>query len=221
LVDFAVVVLASCWSQSLPITVTEDLPERYGYGIFGESIHQSNFESSGGWDFFCGNEKFQSLALPDQAWQALRASPSGHKTEGGAAVSENGVGSGDPAVTGEREIKASAHTVAFDGGNDGGGIAGDCVHERLSHGGELIGLGAAEGSDFIQVGADRKKLAIARDDEWAECLFRFAANGGGQCQHASAGKAVSAIRRSEAKDARRAVDLDSEEERRHGNMMHY
>jgi len=139
-------------------------------------------------------------------------------------MSENGAGSGDSAVTGEREIKASAHAVAFDRSDDRGGIACDCVHERLSYGGELIGRGSAERGDFIQVGADREKLAIARDDQGAELLFRFVfqiGDGGGQCEHASAGKTIGSIRRSEAKDSCRAIDLDSKEERTHGNMMHY
>ncbi len=57
-------------------------------------------------------------------------------------MSEDGVGPCDPAVTGEREVKASAHAVAFDRGNDCGGIACDRVHESLSDGGERIGLGA-------------------------------------------------------------------------------
>src|SRR5208282_6014558 len=107
-------------------------------------------------------KKFQRSALPDEARQALRTSPSGHEAESGAAMSEDGVGCGDPAVTGEREIKTSAHAVAFDGGDHGGGIAGECVHECLSHGREPIGFGTGPRSACVKVGADREKLAIAR-----------------------------------------------------------
>jgi hypothetical protein len=51
-------------------------------------------------------------------------------------------GRGDAAVTGEREIGASAHAVAFDGGDDGGGMAGDRVHQSLNCGGEIVSFGA-------------------------------------------------------------------------------
>jgi hypothetical protein len=94
-------------------------------GIVGDCIDDSDFERLASGDFFCGDEKLQRSRLPDQAWQALGTSPSGHEAEGGAAMSENCVGRGDPAVTGEREIKTSAHAVAFDRGNNGGGIADD------------------------------------------------------------------------------------------------
>src|ERR1035437_3576687 len=101
------------------------LAQRLGNGIVGDCIHQSNFERASGGAFFCGDEKLQRSAFPDQAWQALHTSPSGHEAESGAAMSEDGVGSGDPSVTGERKIKTSSHAVAFDRGNDGGGITGD------------------------------------------------------------------------------------------------
>src|SRR5208282_2675141 len=110
---------------------------------------------------------------PDQARQALRASPSGHEAESGAAMSEDGVRCGDPAVTGEREIETSAHAVAFDGGDDGGGIAGECVHECLPHGGETIGFGTGQCCYFFKFGAHREKLTIACDDKWTGLLLQF------------------------------------------------
>ncbi len=120
------------------------LTQRLGNGIVRDCIHQSNFERAGGGDFFRGDEKLQRSALPDQARQTLCTSPAGHEAKCGAAMSEDGVGRGDPAVAGERKIKTSAHAVAFDRGDDGGGIAGDCVHQCLSHGGEPIGFGAGQ-----------------------------------------------------------------------------
>jgi len=149
------------------------LTQGRGDGIVGDCFHHSDFERLDGGDFFRGDEKLQRSTLPDQAWQALGASPAGHEAESGAAMSEDGVGRCDPAVTGERKIKTSAHAVAFDRGDDGEGIAGDCVHECLSHGGELVGFGPGERGDFVQVGADREELAIARDDQRAELLFQF------------------------------------------------
>lgn len=200
------------------------LTQRLRNRIVGDGIHHSDFERLCGGDFFRGDEKLERSALADQTRQALRTSPSGHEAESGAAMSKDGVGRGDPAVTGEREIETSAHAVAINGGDDGDGVAGDCVHECLSHGGELAGFGAGQCGDFVQVGADREKMAIARDDQRAELLLQFVfefSEGRGQCEHAGAGKAVGAVGRSEAQDARRAVGPYSEEERRHRNMMHY
>jgi hypothetical protein len=135
-----------------------------------------------------------SSALPDQARQTLRTSPSGHEAESGATMSEDGVGRGDPAVTSERKIQTSAHAVAFDRGDDGGGIAGDCIHECLPHGGELAGFAArqCQCGDFIQVGANRKELAIARDDQWLNFLFQFG-EGNSQREHAGARETVGAV----------------------------
>ncbi len=89
-------------------------------------------------------------------------------------MSEDGVGSGDSAVTGERKIQTSAHAVAFDRGDHRRGIAGDGVHQRLAHGGKLIGFGAGQSGDFIQVGANREKLAIGGDDQRAVLPLEFA-----------------------------------------------
>lgn len=78
------------------------LTQSFGDGIVGDGIHQSHFQGSGGGDLLRGDEKLQRPSLSDQARQALRSSPSGHEAEGGAAMSEDGVRSGDPAMTGER-----------------------------------------------------------------------------------------------------------------------
>jgi hypothetical protein len=137
-------------------------------------------------------------------------------------MSEDGVGCGDPAVTGEREIKTSAHAVAFDRGDDRHGIAGDCVHERLSHARELVGFRTGQCGDFVQVGADREKLAIARNDQWAELFFQLVfqfAEGNAQREHAGARKAVGTVVRREPQDVCRTAEFDSEEKRRHGNIL--
>ena len=105
--------------------------------IVRDCIYQSNFERASGETFSAAIKELQRSALPDQARQALCASPPSHEAESGAAMSKDGVGRGDPAMAGERKVEASAHAVAFDRGDDGGGIAGDCVHQCLSHGGEL------------------------------------------------------------------------------------
>jgi hypothetical protein len=130
------------------------LPEGLIKHIVGDRVHQSDFKSSDGCDFFRRDEKLQGSALPDQAWQALRASPAGHETQSGTTMSKDSIGSGDPTVTSEREIETSAHAVAFDHGDDRRWIADDRVHQRLSHGGELVSFGPGQWGDFIQVGTD-------------------------------------------------------------------
>ncbi len=133
-------------------------------GVRGDYVHQSDFQGSRRGDSLRGYEKFQRSSLPDHARQPLRASPSGHEPEGGAAMSEDGVGRGDSAVTSQREIKPSTHAMPFDRRNDRCQIAGDCVHKALTEERKLKRFGAAQNGDFIQIGADRKKLAVPRDD---------------------------------------------------------
>ena len=94
----------------------------------------------------------------------MRPTPSGHQAESRAAMSEDGVRSGDSTVTRECEVETSAHAMAFDGGDDRGGIGFDCVHEPLSEGGELVGFRAGQRIDFVQVGADGEELGFASDD---------------------------------------------------------
>src|SRR5271166_2514588 len=131
-----------------------------GDRITGDCIHQSDFERSYSGDFFCRDEHLERSAFSDQAWQALRTSPSGHEAEGGAAMSEDGVGSGNPAMARQRKIKPSAHAMALNRGEDGEGIAGDGVHELLSHSSKPAGCRATQGQggDFVEVGAHGKKL---------------------------------------------------------------
>ncbi len=197
-------------------------PQCLRHGIVGDRIHQSNFESSRGGDFFRRDKKLQRSSLPDQSRQALRPSPSRHEAEGGATMAKNSVGRGDPAVTGEREIETSAHAVAFDRGHDRRGIAGDGVHQRLSHGREFISLRAGQRGDFVQICADRKKLAIAGYDQWSDVCFQFASqftDCDGQRAHAAACKAIGSVGRSKSHDAYGAVGLDLEEECRHGTIL--
>jgi hypothetical protein len=72
--------------------------------IIGEYIHQADIERSRGRDFLCRDKKFECSSLPDQARQSLRASPSRHESESRTAMSKDGMGRGDSAVTGECEV---------------------------------------------------------------------------------------------------------------------
>jgi len=166
--------------------------------IVGDGIHQSNFQRPRGGNFFRSHEKLQRPTLPDQSRQTLRSSPSGHEAQSSAAMSEHGVRRGNSAMTSQREIKTSAHAVAFNRGDHRSGIAGDGVHERLSHGRKLIRLRTGQGGNFVQVGPHRKKLVIARDDQRVRLprpfVFQFA-DGDAKRYHASASEAIRAVGR--------------------------
>jgi len=105
---------------------------------------------------------------------------------------KNHVGRGNPAVTDQCKIKTSAHAMSFNSGDDGRWIAGDLVHQRLAHGGELEGLGPLERGDFIQISANRKKLPIARNDQWTNLFFQFV-NRDAQCENAATGKTIDTV----------------------------
>ena len=104
--------------------------------------------------FSAATNSSSALPLPDQARQPLRASPTSDQSESGAAMSEDRVGRGDPAMACQSEVEASAHAMAFDGCNHGRGIRGDRLHQGLPHGGECIGFGAGERGDLVEVGSD-------------------------------------------------------------------
>ena len=172
--------------------------------------------------FFRRCQKLQRSSLPNQTRQALRPSPSGHEAESRAAMSEHRVRRGDPAVTCQRKIKPSAHAMALDRSDNRSGITGDCVHERLSHSGELVAFGASQDGNFLQIGANGEKMPIARDDQWANLLSRFApqfADGNGQRKHARASETVGAVRRSKTQDASRTVAINVKGSRKHGNIL--
>ena len=65
---------------------------------------------------------------------------------------------------------------------------------------------------------------ITRNDQWADLLCQFVfqfSDGTSEGEHAGTGKAVGAVGRSEAQNPGPAIEIDLEEDRRHGNMMHY
>ena len=135
-------------------------------------------------------------------------------------MAKHRVGRGNSAVAREREVESSAHAMAFDGSDDRGGVACDRVHERLSHGGELVGLGPGQRGDFVQVGADGEKVGIAGDDERCGVVAQFV-EGGGQGEHAGAAEPVGAVGGGKPEEPGWGSGLGLEELRRHGNMMHY
>ena len=81
----------------------------------------------------CRKEHLQSTSSADLSRQPLRASPSGDETERCAAMSEDGVGSGDAMSASHRQVESTSHAVAVNSCDGGGGEAGQGIHELLSH----------------------------------------------------------------------------------------
>ena len=77
-------------------------------------------------------------------------------------MAEDRAGRGDPAMTSEGKVESSTHAMAFDGGDYGSGIAGDCVHKFLSQSGKFVRFRAGERVDFVEVGSGGK-VAITGD----------------------------------------------------------
>jgi hypothetical protein len=137
-------------------------------------------------------------------------------------MSENCVRGCNSAVTRKREVDTSAHAMTFDSGNDGSGIDADCVHQLLADGGERVGLWTGQGVDLVQIGADRKKLSIAGDDQWANPILKFQLfNSGDERRYAGAGQPVGAVKRDQSQEDCRPDSFYSEERGMHANMMRY
>lgn len=151
--------------MALGVRRLEQLTYRMAYRVGGNAIHQADLKGPGGGDFFGRDEQLQRSSLPDQTRETLRTSPASHKAESGAAMAENGVGRGNTAMARKSKVKASAHAVAFDGGDHGRGIGGDRVHEGLSHEGKCVRFGTGELGDLVEVGSDGEKPWITSDDQ--------------------------------------------------------
>jgi len=128
--------LQSSWLIYLlfDVTGTAQLHHRFSDGIIRHCVYQANFQRAPRGDPFGGYKQLKRPSLPYDARKALRPSPTRDQAQGGAAMAEHRRGRGDPAVAREGEVQSSAHAVAFDGGDNGGRIAGDRVHECLPQG---------------------------------------------------------------------------------------
>ena len=70
----------------------------------------------------------RARARADESRQALGAAPSGDESECGAAMSEDGMRTGNAVTAGQSEIESSAHAVAVNGCDGGCGEVGDGLH---------------------------------------------------------------------------------------------
>ena len=104
--------------------------ERCLQRVVGDGVHQADLQGLRSVYLLRRQEHLQRPAFADQARQTLRAAPSGDQAQGRAAVSEEGVRTGDAPLAGEREIKPSAHTVAVDRSNRGSRKAATALIRR-------------------------------------------------------------------------------------------
>lgn len=142
------------------------MDERLRYGVIGNGVDEADLQGAFGVQLFGGGEHFEGAGFADQARKALGAAPSGDEAESGTAMSEDGVRVGDAVTAGQCEIESAAHAVAPDGGAGWGGEVRDGIHKPLAHGGKVVGFGAGEGCDLVEVGTGREKVLVARNDKW-------------------------------------------------------
>jgi len=184
--------------------------ERSGDGILGEGVGQANLKSTRGGNFFGGEEHLQCASFADEAWQALRASPSSDEAESSATMSEERVRAGDAAITGEREIESAPHAVAVDGGNGRSGEAGDGAHQALSHVREAKSFRAGERGDLVEIGSGGEEVRVAGEDEMRRRMRGEIFDGDGQRLDAGARETVGAVVGYEADDERFIVRFEGE-----------
>jgi hypothetical protein len=163
-------------------------------GILDDRIYQAYLQRSLGVDLFGRYQHFKRPGFANEPRKALRPSPARDQAEGSAAVTEDGVGRGDAAMAGKREIEASAHAVAGDGRERWGGELLDHIHQLLTRMREGQSVPPAQLRDLIQI-SSCGKVRNARNDQWkhrrtgAHDAFNFLAKSG----HLGAGQPIHSI----------------------------
>jgi hypothetical protein len=190
-----------------------------GNGIFCERINQPDGKGVLSADFFRRSENLQRPCPAHNPRQPLRASPAGHESEGGTPMSEHGVWGSNAAMTGEGEVKSSAHAVASDRSVDRGRILLECAHQALTQTRELASGRPHNGADFGKIGACGKEVGVSRDDERARCTSQTC-HRLDEREHAGPRQAVGVVLGYEAQegDVRLLFDLERgvSWDRRHG-----
>ncbi len=102
-------------------------------------------------NLFSGYEHLQRAALADQSRQALSSSPARDESQGGTAMSENGVGGSNAMMTSERQVKPATHAVSGNRDVHRSRELFQVPHELLTYLGEFIGGRTVEGRNFFQL----------------------------------------------------------------------
>jgi hypothetical protein len=172
-------------------------------------IHQADPESFRRVQFFGGKEHLQGAAFADQTGKTLGAAPSRDESEGGATVAKDCMRGCNAMATGESEIEASTHAIAFDRGVGRRGMGRDGVHQALAEPGEFERGGAVESGDLGEVSAGGEKMYVAREDQRIRGTAQLKHN---LCEsgYTFAREAVGLVERSEPDDggARERLELD-------------
>jgi len=156
---------------------------------------------------FGGKEHLQRAPFADQPRQALRTAPARDKAECSAAMSEDGIRTGNASTARQSEIEPVAHAVAVNRSHGWGREVLDGLHQLLPHLRESKSRGAVEFGDFVKVGTGGEELSVAGNDKPFGRSRRELLDGFGQGEYAGTGKAISPILREEAQNGRVAAHL--------------
>lgn len=142
-------------------------------------------------------------------------------------MSKDGVRRRDSPVTRQGKIQAAAHAVAIHRCYDGSRELLNCIHQFLTHLGELVGFRSSEGGNFPKIGTSGEESRIAGDDQRQRFALQFS-NALCQRQHTRTGQAIGAVLRGEAQNAEPNERFDPKENRKssaldiyHRSLRHY
>ena len=161
--------------------------------IVGDGINQPIPQGIAGVQLLGSEKHLQRAGLTNEPRKALGASPSGDETQGGAAMSEDGVRAGDSVMAREREVQSSAHAVAVNGSDGWSREVGDAVHQPLPHLGELEGFGAVQLGNLTEIGSSRKEMRVTGNHKPDGRVFCKRLDCHCQRSHAGASEAIGAI----------------------------
>lgn len=168
--------------------------------ILGKGVYQAVVQCVAGVDFFGGEKHLEGACFADEARQALCATPASDESEGGAAVSEEGVWSSDASLTCQRQVKPASHAITVDRGDSWSWEVRDNAHQPLSHLCETKCFRAVQLGNFVEVGADGEKVRIAGDHQSRQRSLRKFLEGGCQRKDPGTGETVGAVNGDEPQD---------------------
>ena len=146
------------WRRSRPPVPA---PPVHRVGIGRHVVDQTDLLGPGGGDVLAGEGQLGQVPGADDGGQPLQAPQIGHDGHLGLADREDGVGRGQPDVTGRDEVDAAPDAVAVDGGDDRLGASATAVMAAWSRRTSRAGP-AGPGRPATGVDCTRRLVAVAR-----------------------------------------------------------
>ena len=134
-------------------------------GIVNDIVRQADLQGLPGMQLLGCEEHLQRAGFADETRQALCSSPAGDQSERCSSMSEDGMRPRDAAMTGQCQVKSSAHAVAMHSSDRRAWKVRNRVHQALTHLGKAKGLWSSERNDLAEVCAGRKEMWIAGNDQ--------------------------------------------------------